>query len=88
MANTSGPKADKIWTNAIRLAVLRETKDPNGKKTNYLNIIATQLVSKAADGDTTAMKEVGDRLDGRPAQAIEGNMNLTITLAPDDAKFG
>ena len=34
--------------------------------------IAEQLLTKAADGDMTAIKELGDRLDGKAPQAITG----------------
>jgi len=35
-----------------------------------LRRIAERLIDKAADGDIAAMKELGDRLDGKAAQAI------------------
>jgi hypothetical protein len=82
-----GPKADKIWANALRLAVMRETTDENGKKSNYLTRIAQNMVKKAEDGDVMAMKEIGDRLDGKPAQAIEASGSLTVYLAKPDESF-
>jgi hypothetical protein len=63
---TVGPKSDKIWRDAVMLAVKRE--DETGKP--FLRKLADQLVKKAADGDVSALKEIGDRLDGRPAQSI------------------
>jgi hypothetical protein len=82
-----GPKADKIWANALRLAVMRETEDENGRKSNYLTRIAQNMVKKAEDGDVMAMKEIGDRLDGKPAQAIEASGSLTVYLAKPDESF-
>ncbi len=35
--------------------------------------IATRLIEKALDGDMQAIKEIGDRLDGKPTQAIAGH---------------
>lgn len=64
-----GAKSDKLWRNAILLAVHRETKD-NGRKTNYLTRLAAQLVNKAEAGDVTALREIGDRLDGKAAQSL------------------
>jgi predicted ATP-dependent Lon-type protease len=82
-----GPKADKIWANALRLAVMRETEDENGVKSNYLTRIAQNMVKKATEGDVMAMKEIGDRLDGKPHQAIENTGSLTVYLAKPDESF-
>lgn len=78
-----GPKADKIWSNALRIAVLRESeeRDQNGKKRNYLSIIARNMVHKAADGDVAAMKEIGDRLDGKAHQSSDTTVNASDSLA-------
>jgi ribosomal protein L17 len=35
-----------------------------------LRRIADKLLAMAEDGDIQAMKEVGDRLDGKPAQSV------------------
>lgn len=56
---------DKPWSAAVRRAVLAN----DGKK---LRSIADALCDKAADGDVAAIKEIGDRLDGKPAQSITG----------------
>lgn len=80
-----GPKADKIWANALRLAVMRETTDENGRKSNYLTRIAQNMVRKAEDGDVMAMKEIGDRLDGKPAQAIEHSGDMIVHIGSGDA---
>ena len=71
MANLKGVKSDKLWRDQIRLAVNELRDDPeNGNKTKALRMLAKKLVSKALDGDMVAMKEIGDRLDGRPNQAV------------------
>lgn len=71
----SGPKSDKIWADAIHMAVKRyhEEEDETGKvkKQRYLNLLADNLVQAGVKGDIQAIKEVGDRLDGKPAQAID-----------------
>lgn len=70
-----GPKSDKIWADAVRKAVndLSDEEDPDNKtkKLKYINVLARNLVKSAAGGDMQAMKEVGDRLDGKPRQAVE-----------------
>ena len=71
MANLKGVKSDKLWRDQIRLAVNELRDDPdNGTKTKALRMLAKKLVSRALDGDMVAMKEIGDRLDGRPNQAL------------------
>lgn len=78
MADT---KSDKEWAAAVRKAVheYRTAPDENGKvkKIRYLNVLASQLVKSAAGGDMQAMKEVGDRLDGKPTQAVEASVETT-----------
>lgn len=81
MANKAGPKADKIWSDAVRIAAMRECLDDNGKKTKRISRIADNLVRMALDGDMAAIKEIGDRIDGKPAQAIVGDPDAPITFA-------
>jgi hypothetical protein len=50
---------------ALILALMREAEDGAAKK---LNLIAAKLVEKALGGDIQAIKEVCDRVDGRPTQ--------------------
>ena len=73
MARTKGAIAEKWWTDAVRIAVMREsdTPDDEGKKRKRLSAIADKLCRLAEDGDMAAIKEVGDRLDGRPRQTTE-----------------
>lgn len=66
-----GPKSDKFWSEAIRMAVMRED-EIDGKKVKRLRIVADKIVELAMTGDIAAMKEIGDRLDGKPAQAHTG----------------
>jgi hypothetical protein len=63
-----GPKSDKLWREAIMLAV-HEEDEATGKK--KLRALAEELVKKAETGDVTALKEIGDRLDGKPPQQIQ-----------------
>lgn len=73
--NRNSTKDKREWSNAIRRAVKR------GKR---LNRLADKLLDKCEEGDMTAMKEFGDRYEGKIAQAIEGPGNdgehiITIT---------
>lgn len=64
-AGNKNATKNKPWADAINRALLAE----DGKK---LRALADKLVSVALDGDVTALREIGDRLDGKPAQAITG----------------
>jgi hypothetical protein len=64
VGNTNSRLDNRLWANTIRRAVVQE----DGAK---LRRIAEKLLALAEDGDIQAMKEIGDRLDGKPAQAVE-----------------
>jgi len=60
----------RIWGDVLRRAVLQA----DGKK---LRAIADALIDRAAEGDVSAIKELGDRLDGKV------NQGLTLAGDPD-----
>lgn len=74
-----GAKLDKEWRDAIRMAV-HETRDAKGdgkvKKVKALRLLASKLVDKGLDGDVAAMREIGDRLDGKPRQELDHSGEL------------
>ncbi|MGI9047050.1 MAG: hypothetical protein ACR2FI_09755, partial [Burkholderiales bacterium] len=53
---------------AIRRAVMRATENGDANK---LDALADTLIKRGLDGDITAIKEIGDRLDGKPRQQAE-----------------
>ena len=55
---------EKPFTDALRLALL------NGGR-HRLRIIADKLAEMAEQGDLQAIREIADRLDGKPVQALE-----------------
>ena len=71
----------KPWRDAIDRAI----KQSDGKA---LRNAADALLAKAAEGDIPAIKELGDRTDGKVTQEIEANtdMNLTVEIVriPDE----
>jgi len=69
--NPDGRKPDKLISDAIRLALHREAQDARGRPTKKLALIADQLVNKAVDGDMAAIREVIDRIEGRPMQTTD-----------------
>lgn len=64
-----GSTNDRLWRDAVRKAALE--RDPKSKQ-QYITLAARATVLAAAGGDAQAVKEMGDRLDGKPAQAIIG----------------
>ena len=55
---------EKPFTDMLRVALL----SGGGRR---LRVIAEALAEKAEQGDLQAIQQIGDRLDGKPSQAIE-----------------
>lgn len=73
--NPKGAKSDKIWRDAIMRAVRRRVGDPiatDGPECQRLERLADALVAKGLESDVPALKEIGDRLDGKAVQALAG----------------
>jgi molecular chaperone GrpE (heat shock protein) len=62
-------KKGRLWQDAIKRAIARKH---NGDLNHGLDTLAEKLVDAVANGDLQAIKELGDRIDGKPAQAITG----------------
>lgn len=61
--NTNSSKNNRLWGDTIRRAIAQS--DPE-----KLRRIADALLAKAEEGDLGAIKELGDRLDGKAAQSV------------------
>lgn len=64
-----GNKPDKLFRDALMLVLNREDMD-EGKKVKKINKLAAMLVTKGLEGDTQAIKEIRDTVDGKPSQSI------------------
>lgn len=71
--NTNSSKNNRLWAETIKRAVAQS----DGKR---LRAIAEALLDKAEQGDIAAIKELGDRLDGKSMQAIEQTTEISGTL--------
>jgi len=69
LGNKNAAKA-KIWHAAILRAL--ERRKPANERIQAIDELADKLLDLVAAGDLPALKEFGDRLDGKPAQAIVG----------------
>ncbi len=75
MARPKGSQnKDKPFRDALRIELAAAGDDAKA-----LRAIAAKMIKLAEDGDMQAIKEIGDRLDGKPAQAVEMSGDLTIT---------
>lgn len=83
--NTNSNKNNRLWADTIRRVAVQS----DGAR---LRRMAEALFDKAEEGDINAMREIGDRLDGKAAQTVVGAgengehliKGITITLvAPD-----
>ena len=70
-----GSVTPKLFKDALTLAVKRSDGDKS-----TLAAIANALVAKAVGGDVQAIREVADRLDGKPTQIVAGDENAPLEI--------
>jgi hypothetical protein len=61
IGNKNSSKSNRLWAETIRRAVVQDDAQ-------RLRQIAEALLTKASEGDMAAIKELGDRLDGKALQ--------------------
>jgi hypothetical protein len=83
-ANPGGRGSEKPFTDALR-ATLNQT-NPKLKRKNLL-LIAEKLVDCAIEGESWAVLQVADRMDGRPAQESTLNVNTKSLTELTDAEI-
>ena len=66
MIGNQNAYGNKPWADALRRTMARY----EGGKKNALNLIADQTVKLAVSGEQWAVKEIGDRTDGKAAQSV------------------
>ena len=83
MSRTKGAVGNTEWRDAVRKAAheLRDNGDDGKpKKVKALRVMARSLIKRGLDGDVAAMKEMGDRLDGKAVQAVEIAVPVRFTM--------
>lgn len=65
--HNNGGKKDKLWRDALMVAIKRT--DSEGRV--MLAKIAQKVVEAAVEGDMSAIKEIGDRIDGKAPQSLD-----------------
>ena len=68
----AGRKGEKHWRDAVMIAV-NETVEGDGGAKRKLRAIADKVVELAMEGDIQAIKEIGDRMDGKAIQGHAGS---------------
>lgn len=71
--NPAGNAKSKQFLSALNRAITQE----DGKR---IRAAAEQLLDQAAAGEQWAIKELADRLDGKPSQTIAGDQESPLTL--------
>jgi hypothetical protein len=77
----------KVWQAAILRAL---DKRGAGDRVKALDELAEFLLAACSTGELAALKELGDRLDGKPAQTIGGDpegapVAMQVTWVKPDA---
>ena len=73
--NNYSSKTNRLWAETIRRAVVQDDAQ-------RLRQIAEALLIKASEGDMAAIKELGDRLDGKALQEnkLTGDSDEPVTI--------
>ena len=71
--NQNSSKNNRAWGKVVKKLAIQE---------DYKRIhrVAEALFRKAEDGDVAAIKELGDRIDGKASQEITGDSDQPITI--------
>lgn len=66
------------WRQALKRALARHG---NGTYHDGLEKLAAKYVKAAEKGEAWALKDIGDRFDGRPAQSVDLSGEVNIPLS-------
>jgi hypothetical protein len=63
----------KVW----KAAVMRALEETGADRKKAIDSLAAALIEKGLSGDVSALKEIGDRVDGKPGQSmvLQGDEN-------------
>lgn len=70
----------KVWSDAIRMELAQDRQ--------RIRKLVRALMDKAESGDVAALKEIGDRIDGKVPQGIEGtgtSGEIILKVTKDDS---
>jgi hypothetical protein len=83
LGNNNASKG-KRWAIAIERALRKRSKSD---QMEALDDLAEKLLANCDTGDMAALKELGDRLDGKAAQTVDATVKgqVILSLSSDDA---
>ena len=70
--NPGGRSKEKPFADALRMEIAAAGEDHKA-----LRRVAKVLIGQAEGGDIRAIRELADRLDGRPMQAVEASVDAS-----------
>lgn len=79
IGNQNARKQPRVWTDAINSAL--DKRHPKGRIA-AMEELAGKLLDAVSVGDLQAIKELGDRLEGKPGQQVtlDGEVKLTALV--------
>lgn len=90
LGNQNGRKGS-LWRDALRAELATfEDKEKEVERGHALRRIARQVIRMAIDGEESAIREIGNRLDGKPVQTQEVGVTIDarLVVASYVAKLG
>ena len=70
--NPGGRSSEKPFADALRMEIADAGEDHKA-----LRGVARKLIEQAEGGDIRAIRELADRLDGKPMQAVEASVDAS-----------
>lgn len=73
----SGNPGGRVKDRFVTAALMAQLKEARGSK---LFAICRSLIAKAEEGDVQAIREIFDRVEGKPAQTILGDKENPLSI--------
>lgn len=67
----------KEFTDALRITL---KEDDKATKRKNLRVVAEKLVECAKNGEGWAIKEIADRIEGKPQQTVEQKIDASVNI--------
>jgi hypothetical protein len=78
--------ADKLIRDALVEELQREAKDNDGVVTTKVRLVARALIDLSIAGDVAALRELQDRIGGKPLPAVADKQPTRVTFQWKDSK--
>lgn len=84
IGNKYGTKA-RIWSQAIERALSKRSRVD---QMDAIDALAEKLLTLCDQGDLQALKEFGDRIEGKPTTVIDAQADVKMEIAWNDGSEG